>query len=87
MGGAQVVTLATALVRSKLIAALTGPAGIGLMGVFNAFNSNLVNIAGWGVSTSVVRTVAGAAEAERGRKVAETVTWDSTIERLLAAAR
>jgi hypothetical protein len=24
---------------------------------------------------------------ERGRKVAETVTWDSTIERLLAAAR
>lgn len=70
MGGAQVVTLATALVRSKLIAALTGPAGIGLMGVFNAFNSNLVNIAGWGVSTSVVRTVAGAAEAERGRKVA-----------------
>lgn len=70
MGGAQVVTLATALVRSKLIAALIGPAGIGLMGVFNTFNSNLVNIAGWGVSTSVVRTVAGAAEAERGRKVA-----------------
>jgi hypothetical protein len=24
---------------------------------------------------------------ERGRKVAETVTWDSTIERLLAAAK
>lgn len=69
MGGAQVVTLATALVRSKLIAALIGPAGIGLMGVFNAFNSNLVNVAGWGASTSVVRTVAGAAEADRERKV------------------
>lgn len=69
MGGAQVVTLAAALVRSKLIAALTGPAGIGLMGVFNTFNSNLVNVAGWGVGTSVVRTVAGAAEADRGRKV------------------
>ena len=27
------------------------------------------------------------AKGERGRKVAETVTWDSTIERLLAAAR
>ncbi len=70
MGGAQLVTLATALIRSKMIAAIFGPGGIGLMGVFNAFNSNVVNIAGWGVGTSVVRTVAGSADADRGRKVA-----------------
>jgi PST family polysaccharide transporter len=70
MGGAQVVTLATAFLRSKLIAVLVGPSGIGLMGVFNAFNSNLSTVAGWGLGISAVRTVAGASEAERDRKVA-----------------
>lgn len=70
MGGAQAVTLATAFVRSKLIALTIGPAGIGLMGVFNAFNSNLAAIAGWGTATSVVRTVAGAPVAEKSRKEA-----------------
>jgi PST family polysaccharide transporter len=70
MGGAQAVTLAMAFLRSKLIAVLIGPAGIGLMGVFNAFNANLSTVAGWGLGTSAVRTVAGAAETERGRKIA-----------------
>lgn len=70
MGGAQAVTLAMAFLRSKLIAVLIGPAGIGLMGVFNAFNANLATIAGWGLGTSAVRTVAGAGEGERDRKAA-----------------
>lgn len=70
MGGAQAVTLATAFLRSKLIAVLVGPFGIGLMGVFNAFNANLATVAGWGLGTSAVRTVAGSSEAERDRKVA-----------------
>ncbi|NDE03017.1 MAG: hypothetical protein EBZ91_15070, partial [Gammaproteobacteria bacterium] len=70
MGGAQAVTLAMAFLRSKLIAVLIGPAGIGLMGVFNAFNANLSTVAGWGLGTSAVRTVAGAPESERARKVA-----------------
>ena len=70
MGGAQAVTLAMAFLRSKLIAVLIGPSGIGLMGVFNAFNANLSTVAGWGLGTSAVRTVAGAAEGEREGKVA-----------------
>jgi len=70
MGGAQAVTLVMAFLRSKLIAVLIGPAGIGLMGVFNAFNANVSTVAGWGLGTSAVRTVAGAAEADKERKVA-----------------
>ena len=62
MGGAQAVTLAMAFMRSKLIAVLIGPSGIGLMGVLGAFNSNVSNVAGWSLGTSAVRTVAGAAE-------------------------
>ena len=70
MGGAQAVTLVMAFLRSKLIAVLIGPSGIGLMGVFNAFNANLATVAGWGLGTSAVRTVAGSAEGDRTRKVA-----------------
>ena len=70
MGGAQAVTLVMAFLRSKLIAVLIGPSGIGLMGVFNAFNANLATVAGWGLGTSAVRTVAGSAEGDRARKVA-----------------
>jgi PST family polysaccharide transporter len=75
MGGAQVITLAMAFLRAKLIAVLIGPAGIGLMGVFNAFNANVSTVAGWGLGTSAVRTVAGAAEADKERKVAAVRTF------------
>ena len=70
MGGAQAVTLAMAFLRSKLIAVLIGPSGIGLMGVFSAFNGNVATIAGWGLGTSAVRTVAGATGADRAQKTA-----------------
>jgi enterobacterial common antigen flippase len=70
MGVAQAVTLAMAFLRSKLIAVLIGPSGIGLMGVLNTFNANLSAVAGWGLGTSGVRTVASASEGERTRKAA-----------------
>jgi antigen flippase len=70
MGGAQAVTLAMAFLRAKLIAVHIGPSGIGLMGVFNAFNANVSTVAGWGLGTSSVRTVAGAADTDKERKVA-----------------
>lgn len=70
MGGAQAVTLGMAFLRSKLIAVLVGPSGIGLMGVLSAFNANVSTVAGWGLGTSAVRVVAGAAEGERNRKTA-----------------
>jgi antigen flippase len=75
MGGAQAVTLAMAFLRSKLIAVLIGPSGIGLMGVLGAFNSNVSNVAGWSLGTSAVRTVAGAAEPDKERKVAAVRTF------------
>jgi PST family polysaccharide transporter len=75
MGGAQAVTLAMAFLRAKLIAVLIGPAGIGLMGVLNAFNSNVSTVAGWGLGTSAVRTVAGAAEVDKERKIAAVRTF------------
>jgi enterobacterial common antigen flippase len=70
MGVAQAVTLAMAFLRSKLIAVLIGPSGIGLAGVFNTYNANVSAVASWGLGTSAVRTVAGASEVERASKAA-----------------
>jgi PST family polysaccharide transporter len=70
MGGASVASLAAGFVRAKAIAWVAGPAGIGLMGICGAFSGNLSTFAGWGLGTSGVRLIAGAADPERAAKVA-----------------
>jgi antigen flippase len=70
IGGAQIATLASAFLRSKVIAIVLGPAGIGLVGVMTAFNGNLSALATWGLGTSGVRLVAGTEGEERLRKQA-----------------
>ncbi|MCX6921426.1 MAG: oligosaccharide flippase family protein [Verrucomicrobia bacterium] len=70
MGGAQVVTLATGFVRTKIVALLIGPSGVGLVGVLTAFNGNLTALAGWGLGTSGVRTIAGSSNEEKAGKIA-----------------
>ena len=70
MGGAQVVVLAAAFIRAKVIALTLGAAGVGLIGFFNAFSGNISSFAGWGLGTSGVRVIAGAAEADRHAKIA-----------------
>lgn len=70
MGGAQVVVLAAAFVRTKVIALVLGASGVGLVGIFNAFSGNLSSLAGWGLGTSGVRLIAGSSEETKSAKVA-----------------
>lgn len=70
MGGAQVVTLAAGFVRTKIVAILIGPSGVGLVGVLTALNGNLAALAGWGLGTSGVRTISGASGEEKAGKIA-----------------
>jgi PST family polysaccharide transporter len=70
MGGAQVITLAAGFVRTKIVAILIGPSGVGLVGVLTAFNGNLAALAGWGLGTSGVRTISGASDEEKAGKIA-----------------
>ena len=70
MGGAQVVVLAVGFVRAKVIALILGASGVGLIGIFSAFSGNVSALAGWGLGTSGVRLVSGAAEEERAGKIA-----------------
>jgi antigen flippase len=69
MGGAQVITLAAGFVRTKIVALLIGPSGVGLVGVLTTFNGNLTALAGWGLGTSGVRTIAGSSLEEKEGKI------------------
>lgn len=70
MGGAQVATMLVAFVRTKVIAQLMGPAGVGLAGVLTAFNGNVSTFAAWGLGASGVRLISQAPEAEKAVKQA-----------------
>jgi PST family polysaccharide transporter len=65
MGGAQVIGLASGFLRTKVIALVLGPAGVGLAGLFNTYSGNISAFAGWGLGTSGVRLIAGAGADEK----------------------
>jgi PST family polysaccharide transporter len=79
MGGAQVVVLVAALVRTKVVAQLMGPAGVGLVGVLTAFNGNVSTFAAWGLGGSGVRLIASAPEEARAAKQAAVRKFGLTL--------
>jgi PST family polysaccharide transporter len=75
VGGATLASLVIGMVRMKVIAALLGPAGIGLMGMLNALQTMGASIAGMGLDTSAVRQLsAGQDDPERSR-IARWGVW------------
>jgi PST family polysaccharide transporter len=86
MGGAQVVVLVTAFVRTKVIAQLMGPAGVGLAGILTAFNGNVATFAAWGLGASGVRMIASAAEDEKAAKQAAVRRFGLVLSGLGLAA-
>jgi O-antigen/teichoic acid export membrane protein len=82
MGGAQVATLLVAFVRTKVIAQLMGPAGVGLVGVLTAFNGNVSTLVGWGLGASGVRIIASAPSEERAAKQAAVRKFGLTLSSL-----
>lgn len=60
MGGASTVNIATGLVRAKVFAVLLGPAGIGVFGALQAFQSLAISVADLGLTGAGVREIAAA---------------------------
>lgn len=70
IGGSQVLNIGIGIVRTKIIALILGPAGLGLAGVYNSIVDLTQNMAGMGVNSSGVRQIAeavGSGDAERIR--------------------
>lgn len=56
-GGVQVVSIICSIIRTKLIAVWIGPAGIGLIGLYNSAIEMISTFAGLGIRNSSVRDI------------------------------
>jgi PST family polysaccharide transporter len=89
MGASSAINVAVAIVRTKVLAALLGPAGLGLMGLYASIVDLAVSVAGMGVSSSGVRQIAAAAgsgDTERIYLTLRAVRVASLVLGMLGAA-
>jgi len=73
VGGAQVVNILVGMVRTKFIAVLLGPAGVGLQGTYLAITGLAQTLTSLGIGASGVRDVAQAHGTGDAERVARTV--------------
>jgi O-antigen/teichoic acid export membrane protein len=72
-GGVQVLNILIQLIRSKVIAVLLGPAGIGIMGLLQTSIIMMVYGTNFGLGTSAVRDISEAGTAKDSERLAQTV--------------
>jgi O-antigen/teichoic acid export membrane protein len=70
IGGASVINIAIGLVRTKIIALLLGPAGIGLVSLYTGLMSTATAVSTMGIGTIGTRQIAEALSHEDERAVA-----------------
>ena len=59
-GGVQVFNIIIAVIRSKFIAVLLGPAGMGIIGLLTSATGLIANLTNFGLGTSAVKEIAAA---------------------------
>jgi enterobacterial common antigen flippase len=88
IGGTSVVNIVVGVVRSKAIALMLGPSGVGLNGMYGAITGMAETIAGMGINSSGVRQIAEAAGTQDQARVAKTAAvlrWTSLVLGLAGA--
>lgn len=73
-GGVQVLNIIIAIVRSKFIAVLLGPLGMGIAGLLNSTTNFVGTVTNFGLGVSAVRDVAAASSTNDEERIAKTVT-------------
>ena len=74
IGGSAAFNMAFGIIRTKVMALLLGPSGIGLIGVYTSIAELARGIAGLGIKSSGVRQIAEAVGTGDTQKIARTVT-------------
>lgn len=72
-GGVQVINIIISIVRSKFVAVLLGPGGMGIYGLFISTTGLIEKITNLGLSTSAVRNVASAYASENRTRIGTVV--------------
>lgn len=73
IGGAQIIYILMGIIRTKVLALLLGPAGMGLVGLYTASTDLIGTITGVGIGSSGVRQIAEATGAKDENKIARTI--------------
>ena len=88
--GSQGINIAAGIVRTKVLALLLGPAGVGLVGLFQSVIDVAKSVSGLGLSFSAVKDIAQATATNNETKIAETITvtrrlvwWTGSLGTLL----
>jgi O-antigen/teichoic acid export membrane protein len=74
VGGSSVMNVGLGMVRTKAMALLLGPSGVGLMGIYWQVSELVRSTAGMGINTSGVRQIAEAVGSGDTQRIARTVT-------------
>lgn len=72
-GGVQVINIGIAIIRSKFIAILLGPIGMGIAGLLTSTIALITGLTNFGLSTSAVKNVAAAYGTGDEEKLGKTV--------------
>jgi enterobacterial common antigen flippase len=72
IGGSSVINIAFGIVRTKVMAVLLGPGGVGLMGLYSSIAEVTLSVAGMGIQSSGVRQIAEAVGSNDQDRVART---------------
>ncbi|MFC2080837.1 O-antigen translocase [Bacteroidota bacterium] len=73
VGGAQVIKIIFNIARSKVLAVLIGPSGIGLISAFNSTIELIQKIIGLGIGFSAVREIAHADATKNEYQISESI--------------
>jgi antigen flippase len=72
IGGSSILNIAIGVVRTKAMAILLGPSGVGLMGLYGSILELTISIAGMGINSSGVRQIAEAVGSNETERVARS---------------
>lgn len=72
IGGSSLMNIALGMVRTKAMALLLGPSGVGLFGIFGSIANLTQSVAGLGINSSGVRQIAEAAGTGDAERIAQT---------------
>ncbi len=73
-GGVQVFNIIISIIRSKIVAILLGPAGMGIFGLFTTTINLIGGITNFGLSNSAIRNIAAANDSNDYSRIAKVVS-------------
>ena len=79
LGGSSLITMLVSMVKSKIMAVLLGPEGVGFLGVLTNLQSLIITVAGLGLTSSAVRELSHAIASGNERRIAATAKTIRTI--------